>query len=317
MRASGGPAGSPAGRPRQKRTPDSRTSGAGRVSGSVAAPCRQRRQRMGGSGTDPAFWPTAPSARSAAAPRASAPFSWRWARQLAPRRAALVGNHRFSCMTVLQTAVPPSTRQFAVMSCLPPATRSRSASDSSPSAAAYGIDHVNGVRRVSNGLDRHRAQLGVQLLLDRALRVAQEGRTILRVLRSELADEVLDLAARHLFRHGVSLFLLSRISGLVSGRPSVGHGLSKSNRGANDANRAIANEISLVLKVWRVHVRQLLGPGLHLPGPRLQPSASASARCGGRAWASCRRSAPCGRRHRSTRTTRPRGARPAAPDHRR
>ena len=45
-------------------------------------------------------------------------------------------NQRLSCMTVLLTAVPPSTRQFAVMSCLPPATRSRSESDSSPSAAA-------------------------------------------------------------------------------------------------------------------------------------------------------------------------------------
>ena len=45
-------------------------------------------------------------------------------------------NHRLSCITVFETAVPPSTRQFAVMSCLPPATRSRSESDSSPSAAA-------------------------------------------------------------------------------------------------------------------------------------------------------------------------------------
>jgi len=35
---------------------------------------------------------------------------------------------------------------------------------------------------------------------------------------------------------------------LVSGRLSVGHGLSKSNRGANDADREIANEISQVLR---------------------------------------------------------------------
>ena len=68
--------------------------------GTVAAPCRQRRQRN------------------------------------RPCRSTVDTNQRFSCMTVLLTAVPPSTRQFAVMSCLPPATRSRSASDSSPSAAA-------------------------------------------------------------------------------------------------------------------------------------------------------------------------------------
>ena len=54
-------------------------------------------------------------------------------------RSALGENQRFSCITVLLTAVPPRTRQFAVMSCLPPATRSRSESDSSPSAAVYGM----------------------------------------------------------------------------------------------------------------------------------------------------------------------------------
>ena len=103
--------------------------GGGRLRADFCAPKRKKRpaQAYAGSGRL-----SVAATAAAGRPQALRSDSAGASRQLGGDAA----NQRLSCMTVLLTAVPPSTRQFAVMSCLPPATRSRSESDSSPSAAA-------------------------------------------------------------------------------------------------------------------------------------------------------------------------------------